>query len=214
MTHVENIDCMVAMKEFPDKYFDTVITDPPYGVDLAYGTYIDSEDNWYKLMDSFIPEARRVSKMVIMPSCRIKSLSWIYQNHPPDWLICWYKGSPGISAYIGFNDWEPLLVYGKTLNKLSMHDYFYMGNSVPMGSFGHPCPKPIQWFKYLMQKSMPNGGKTCDPFLGSGSSRIAADQMGFDFWGYELDKDYFDASVKRFNQYKSQLTIFPNVKTN
>lgn len=37
---------------------------------------------------------------------------------------------------------------------------------------------------------------------------LAIDQMGFDFWGYELDKDYFDASVKRFEQYKSQLNLF------
>jgi len=208
MTQVFNRDCMEAMKEFPDKFFDVIITDPPYGVDLEYGLYKDSEANWYDLMHKFIPEAIRVSKMVIMPSCRIKALPWIYQNYPPDWLICWYKGSPGHVSYVGFNDWEPLLVYGKSHSKLSMHDYFQMRNDVKMGSFDHPCPKPVKWFQYLMQRTVPDGGKVADCFLGSGSSRIAADSMGFDFWGYELDKEYFDASCKRFDQYKAQLNLF------
>ena len=88
-------DCMEAMKQMPDKAFDLCLTDPPYGVNLKYNTYKDTEANWFDLMDRFIPEARRIAKMVIMPSCQIKRLDWFYKNHPPDWLICWHKGSTG-----------------------------------------------------------------------------------------------------------------------
>lgn len=119
--HLYNMDCMEFMTDKPDKYYNTIITDSPYGVDLEYNSYNDSEENWFKLMTKFIPEARRISNMVIMPCCRIKALPWIYQNYPPDWLIAWYKGSPGHRSFIGFNDWEPLLVYGKNDN-VQMHD--------------------------------------------------------------------------------------------
>jgi site-specific DNA-methyltransferase (adenine-specific) len=204
---VYNMDCVVGLQEVPDKYFDLILTDPPYGVNLDYRTYVDTEENWFALMSKFIPEARRVSRMVVMPSCRIKALPFIYQNFPPDWIMCWYKGSPGIVSYVGFNDWEPLLVYGKNAG-VQMHDYLAIRNDEPMGQYGHPCPKPIKWYKHLLQRCNPNNGHVCDPFLGSGTGRIAAHEMGFDFTGYEIDKDYFEAQEKRFHQYKSQLKIF------
>lgn len=72
----------------------------------------------------------------------------------------------------------------------------------------HPTQKPKVLYQWLLQNYAKPGDKILDTHLGSGSSRIAADQMGFDFTGFELDKDYFDASVKRFNQYKSQLTLY------
>lgn len=77
----------------------------------------------------------------------------------------------------------------------------------------HPTQKPAQLYKWLLKNYAKEGDKILDTHLGSGSSRIAADQMGFDFWGYELDKDYFEASVKRFNQYKAQTVLFWTYET-
>jgi len=82
-------DCLELMKDIPDKSVDLVLTDPPYGVNLDYDIYQDTEENWFKLMEKIIPEVKRVAKMVIMPSCQIKRLKWIYNHFPPDWLICW-----------------------------------------------------------------------------------------------------------------------------
>ena len=67
---VYNKDCMVGMAEYPDKYFDLAVVDPPYGINLKYNTYDDTEENWYHLMDKFIPEIKRISTMVIMPRDR------------------------------------------------------------------------------------------------------------------------------------------------
>ncbi len=106
-------DCLEVMKDWSDNCVDLVLTDPPYGVNLDYDIYNDTEDNWQKMFLALIPAVRRISGMVIMPSCQIKKMPFIYTNHPPDWLICWYKGSVGTAAFVGFNDWEPLLVYGK-----------------------------------------------------------------------------------------------------
>lgn len=204
---VKNIDCMEGMKEYPDKYFDICLTDPPYGVDLEYNTYNDTLENWKELMTKFIPESTRVSKMLIMPSCSINKLHWIYLNYPPDWLICWYKGSPGHNSYIGFNDWEPLLVYGK-IDGLCMHDYIAVNNTEKMGNYGHPCPKPVKWFKTIYQRILKPNDKALDCFLGSGSSRIACYDYGFDFTGFELDKDYFEAQEKRFKNHIAQTNLF------
>ena len=200
-------DCLEYMATLKDKAFDICLTDPPYGVNLTYSTYIDTEDNWYNLMHKFIPEAKRISKMVIMPSCQIKRLEWFYKNHPPDWLICWHKGSTGCASYVGFNDWEPLVVYGKTKKQLYMHDYLSLTNSEKLGKHGHPCPKPIAWSKNILKNCLPNGGRVIDPFLGSGSPAIAADIMGFDFVGIEIDEDYYKAALDRFNRHKQQLTL-------
>ena len=67
-----------------------------------------------------------------------------------------------------------------------------------MGNYSHPCPKPIDWYKHFYIKCLPNGGKVIDTFMGSGTSRIAADMTrNIDFVGFELDKDYFDAQELR-----------------
>ena len=87
----------------------------------------------------------------------------------------------------------------------------------------HACQKPIELYAWLLNKYAKQGDKILDTHLGSGSSRIAAFKMGFDFVGCEIDKEYFDKSVERFNreclgEYKEingnivkQLNIFDNV---
>jgi DNA modification methylase len=180
-------DCLELMKELPDKSVDLVLTDPPYGVGLDYGaTYDDTEANWFKLMDAFIPEARRVGKMVVLPSCQIRRLPYIYQHYSPDWLICWYKGSPGHSAYIGFNDWEPLLVYGK--NNTQMHDYFYCAPQ-PF-NIGHPCPKSVDWAVWLIERCTKPGDTILDPFIGSGTTLLACRKTNRNGMGFEINPAY------------------------
>ena len=192
-------DCLEVMKTFEDKSFDLVLTDPPYGVDLEYDTYKDTEGAWFELMDKFIPEARRVAKMVIFPSCQIKRLDWFYSNHRPDWLICWYKGSPGHVSAIGFNDWEPHIVYGRT-DGLNMHDYFQTRPTEIMGAYGHPCPKPIEWARWLIGKATKEGNRVLDPFMGSGTTLFAAKQLNRDAVGIELSPAYCEIARKRLSQ--------------
>ena len=81
-------DSLEIMKGIPDKSIDLVLTDPPYGVGLEYDIYDDSESNWFEMFDLLISEIKRISTMAILPCCRIKALPYIYQNFPPDWLIC------------------------------------------------------------------------------------------------------------------------------
>ena len=184
-------DCLEVMPLL-DKV-DLVVTDPPYGVNLDYEVYQDTPENWFLLMDKLIPLCRSISTMTIMPSCQIKRLEWIYKNHSPDWLICWYKGSPGHAGYIGFNDWEPHLVYGK--NSTDMHDYFH-ATPEPQTN-GHPCQKPLKWAKWLISRASKEGNFVIDPFLGSGTTLVACKELKRNGIGIEISEKYCEIAKKR-----------------
>jgi DNA modification methylase len=189
-------DCLEVMKEMPDKSIDLVLTDPPYGVNMNYDIYQDTEENWFALMEKVIPEMRRIAKMVIFPSCQIKRLDWFYKNHKPDWLLCWYKGSVGCAGYLGFNDWEPHLVYGK--NNTNMHDYF---RAIPEPqNNGHPCQKPIEWAKWIISRATKENDLVLDVFNGSGTTCVAAKQLKRNFIGIEISEKYCEIARQRLRQ--------------
>lgn len=191
------------LKDIPDKSIDLVLTDPPYGINLKYDNYNDTEENWFKLMDKIIPELRRVAKMVIMPCCGIPKLPFIYKNYPPDWLICWYKGSPGQRSFIGFQDWEPLLVYGKNKGVI-MHDYLQCQNTEKMGSYGHPCPKPLKWCEWLISRASKETDIVLDPFCGSGTTLVASKSLNRRFIGIDISEKYCNISRERIKNVPSR----------
>ena len=189
-------DCLEIMKQMPDKCVDLVLTDPPYGVDMNYDLYKDTEIAWFELMRKVIPEMLRVGKMVIFPSCQIKRLGFFYKEFPPDWLICWYKGSVGSASYVGFNDWEPHLVYGK--NNTNMHDYF-KATPEPQTN-GHPCQKPKQWAEWLITRATKEHNIVLDPFMGSGTTLEACKKLGRKYIGIEISPEYCEIARGRLQQ--------------
>ena len=205
LNKIYNEDCLETMKRMPDNFVDLVLTDPPYGVGIDYGLYDDTVDNWKELVSSFIPEAKRISRMIIMPSCQINLLHWIYANFKPDWLMCWYKGSPGHKSYIGFNDWEPLLVYGKTGKP--MHDYIKANNVEKMGNWGHPCPKPVKWASTLINMATDEDMLVYDPFIGSGTTAVACERLGIQWLGSEINPDYCEIANKRIKAERDQMKL-------
>lgn len=72
----------------------------------------------------------------------------------------------------------------------------------------HPTQKPVALYKWILSKYAKPGDKILDTHLGSGSSRIAAYDLGFDFVGYEIDKVYFDKQEERFAKHTAQLDLF------
>jgi site-specific DNA-methyltransferase (adenine-specific) len=175
---------------------DCVVTDPPYGIGFQYDEYEDAEPAWYELMDEAVPLMRRAAPFVVLPVCAIKRMDWWYANHPPDWLICWFKGSPGHRSHVGFNDWEPHVVYGKPHKQI--HDHFQ--TVCGFESNGHPCPKPIQWANWMVSRCCPDGGTVIDPFAGSGTTLVAAKSHGRRAVGVEMSKAYCDIIVSRCSQ--------------
>ena len=165
-------------------------------IGLEYDGHDDSESKWFGLMDDVVPLMREAARVVVMPSCRIKALSWWYGSYPPDWIIAWHKGSPGHAAAIGFNDWEPHLVWGKPAQM--MHDHFQ--TRCGFDANGHPCPKPIEWAQWLVSRVSGPDDIVCDPFMGSGTVLRAAKDLGRKCIGVDQSERYCEIAAKRLAQ--------------
>lgn len=196
-----NTDCLDILKQMPEKCIDLCLTDPPYGIDIKYDNYEDSYDNWRKLIINLVDRIRMKAKLSILPCCRIKELNFIYHTIPPDWLICWYKGSPGHNSHVGFNDWEPHLVYGQRIR--IMHDYFY---AIPSNKNieGHPCPKSIEYARKLVSMATYKGNLILDCFLGSGTTAVACEQLNRQWIGVEISEKYCEIAKKRIKHESNQ----------
>jgi site-specific DNA-methyltransferase (adenine-specific) len=191
---------MEAMAEFPDKFFDLAIVDPPYGAGDNFNFRFDQLYTNNKPGFLYWWELFRVSKNQIV---------WggnYFANSLPEsrcW-ISWYKAQP-INSFSDFElAWTSFDRVAKSI-KLESYGFNHADKKQSGNSTIHPTQKPVSLYRWLLTEF--GGGRLLDTHLGSGSSRIAAHEMGFDFWGYELDKDYFEAQEKRFSQHISQLTI-------
>lgn len=78
------------------------------------------------------------------------------------------------------------------------------GNTAKRGKRIHPTEKPIALYKWILNNYAKEGFKILDPNLGSQSSRIAAYDLGFDFYGCELDEEYFTDGNNRFEAHKTK----------
>lgn len=72
----------------------------------------------------------------------------------------------------------------------------------------HATQKPVALYRYLLENYAQKGETVLDPFLGSGSSRIAAYELGLDFIGYEINKTIFSMEEERFAKYTAQMNLF------
>ena len=208
---VKNIDCMVGMAEYPDKYFDLAVVDPPYGLDLANmnmgagkGKKCSRIENrkWKpKDWDRNTPDFKYFDELFRISNNQIIWGGNYFELPPCKNYIIWDKEIPeGLSfadcemAWTSFNNAPKMFRYSAYLNKAEKF---------------HPTQKPVKLYDWIYTKYLPKGGKVIDTHLGSGSDRIAADKAGnIDFVGFELDKDYFKAQEKRWAEYKKQLTLW------
>jgi len=125
-----------------------------------------------------------------------------YFDLPPTrCVVCWDKVQP----WPNFSQWEMAWTSFDRPAKLFRHS-----NTGGHQDFGkiHPTQKPVRLYRYLLKEFALPGDNIIDTHLGSGMIRIAADEMGFDFTGIEIDPGYFSAQEKSFSNYKKQLTLF------
>lgn len=208
-TRVFNMDCMEAMKDFPDKFFEMAIVDPPYGIGESWKK--DPNSPFYNHSSSYknvLPEAEYFAELFRISKDQLIWGANYYWNYlkPSNNLIFWDKLR---DPFVTFNSAGELAWTSKTHVSFSKATFEWNGCLACEKRPGiHPHEKPVKLYKWLLKNYAKEGDKILDTHLGSGSSRIAAFDMGFDFTGYELDKDYFEASEKRFQQHKSQLKLF------
>ena len=203
------MDCMEGMAQYPDKHFDLAIVDPPYGNIDAIGLIDNKKNNKqattrrnYKLFENISPDNNyyiqldRVSKNQIVWGGNFLGLC--------GGVIVWQKNGTAFG--------EAEIAICSTHKSVKVFEYTW--NGMLQGDMKnkeiriHPTQKPVALYKWLLHNYAKQGDKILDTHLGSGSSRIAAYDMGFDFTGYELDKEYFDAQEKRFVDFTAQLKLF------
>lgn len=201
-----NEDCMDLMKRYPDKHFDLAIVDPPYGLDMhLFGfkkDYLNKMakdiNKWDKKPDKkYFIELIRVSKIQIV--CGINNYSQYFGCFTP---IIWDKKN-GDSMMA---DGELIGITIKSKLRIFRHAYIGKYNIDPIRI--HPTQKPVALYKWLLKNYAKEGDLILDTHVGSASSLIACEEMGFDYVGCELDKDYYEMACKRIEKYREQLRLF------
>lgn len=258
LTKVYNMDCLKGMKEYPDKYFNLVVTDPPYGItNNEWDTTIDLAALWSDLKRvtkdngaMIFTTAQPFTTDLIMSNRKMFRYDLVWEksigtgflnaNKMPlrthETICVFYKKLPIYNPQKYLLNIRPSFKRGNK-NTRSSSNYGKFNHEMDLGSKDgkrfprsvftvdyensffdssfdsvqkmiHPTQKPIALFSYLISTYTNPGDKVLDCFMGSAASRIAAFDLDRQYVGYELDKDYFEAGNKRFNQHKAQLKLF------
>lgn len=208
---------MDYMRGLPDKAFDLIVADPPYGIGMSNSkkrTKPSRPNSYTKYKDFRYKEANwddeRPSKEYFEQIFRISKNQIIWGSN----YFCEF-----IPSGCGWIFWNKL---NGLDNRFSDGEFAFSSKGVQSKYFEcsvyddlkggknriHPTEKPVKLYKWLLINYAKKGDKIFDPFLGSGSSAIAADILGFDFVGIEIDKDYFEAAKLRLDNHQRQLKLF------
>lgn len=241
-----NRDCMEAMREFPDKFFDLAVVDPPYGGGAAADTHTHTHGELrggaadfekrkrsrfggrfdrYHISDA---DGRRLVQEEIRPGTNgAAGIDHWDIAPPPEYFeelarvsknqIIWGGNYFDLPPTRCFLVWKKLTISENF--SMAMAEYAWTSfnenakvfEAAPQGNTEkrfHPTQKPVSLYAWLFKHYAKQGDKILDTHLGSGSSRIAAYDAGLDFWGYEIDKVYFDLQEERFERHTAQLNLF------
>lgn len=206
-------DCLELMKQYPDKHFDLLLTDPPYGIHtttyrehnrsklaktMDYGTYTwDNE----QLREEYFTEMIRVSKNQVIFGGNY------YANYlPPSscWIV-WDKNNTG-----GFADAE--LAWTSFPTAVRVFKWRWNGmlqeNMAKKEKRVHPTQKPVALFQWILEKYSSKNDVICDPFLGSGTTLMACRRTNRNCIGFENDPQWKDLYSKRCMSETPQLETY------
>ena len=210
---ITNEDNMQLMSRYEDNYFDLAIVDPPYGI----GDFRSSESKkhhkkiyWNHQIPekSYFKELERVSKNRIIFGVNY------YGKYVNDVgrIIHDKTGGGKCNAPKGLSDCD-IASHSFGVN-MKIYHYTSIGNVIgnkidwDNEMRWHPCQKPIALYEWLLMKYVKEGDKILDTHLGSGSIAIACHNLGYDLTACELDKEYYEAAIKRIEQHKQQIRMF------
>jgi site-specific DNA-methyltransferase (adenine-specific) len=209
ISEVTNEDCMEGMARYPDKYFDLAIVDPPYGIGVNKWLLGDNKPNNRKYKKGKVWDNETPNQQYFNELLRISKNQIIWGgNYFSDKLIitrAWIYWDKMRNEGLTFSDGELAWTsFNLPLKSVKIQYDGFLGmdkNRI------HPTQKPVALYKWLLSNYAKQGDKILDTHLGSGSSRIAAYEMGFDFTAFELDTEYFEAQQKRYKAHIAQLKL-------
>jgi site-specific DNA-methyltransferase (adenine-specific) len=203
-----NQDCLEAMKDMADNQYDLAIVDPPYGIgnftpqnNAPKQKKVDKIVEWNDDIPNkeYFKELQRVSKNQIIWGANYYNC---FSNSGG--AIVWYKGGANTKnmsdcEIASYSQQKKIDFIKITVKK----GFLAKGIEIRI----HPCQKPIALYEWLLINYAKKGDKILDTHLGSGSIAIACHNLGYDLTGYEIDKEYYKASIKRIEQHKSQIRL-------
>ena len=224
-SNVFNMDFKLGTKKIPDKYFDILIADPQYGIkesahrNLSRTKLAKTKMYRKEFWDFDIPSQEDFDEMFrISKNQIIFGINYFLGKRDIPFSsgrIIWDKCNEGTNfsdceiAYCSFHHTTRLFrfLWNGMLQGTPGNGAKMQGNKKFNQKRIHPTEKPIPIYLWILKKYANLGDKIVDTHLGSGSSQIACYDAGFDFWGYEIDKYYFDKRQERFEIYQSNLKL-------
>ncbi len=201
------MDLETGLPSYPDKFFDLAIVDPPYGIDAdqkrgdtGRNGHIKQRDyhigNWDKGIPTpeYFSEIKRVSKNQII---------W-GGNYFLDYLgntscfVVWDKDNSDNF----YADCELAWTSFDTAVRKAKYRWhgFLQGDMKNKENRVHPTQKPVSLYRWLLENYAKPGQLILDTHVGSASSLIACESIGFDYVGFEIDPDYYAAAKNRMSK--------------
>jgi site-specific DNA-methyltransferase (adenine-specific) len=175
-----------------------VISDPPYGVSIKRG---DSKNRDAIEGDEVPPDVRWMADY--------PAVIWGANNfcdqlpRSTGWLV-WFKCFPDCARHS-----QAELAWTNAVRTVRHHTEAYHGFMRAVDGWNHPTQKPPALMRWCInQVKAPPGGAILDPYMGSGSTGVAAVQMRHPFIGIEIEPRYFDVACRRIEQAQRQGDIF------
>jgi site-specific DNA-methyltransferase (adenine-specific) len=197
---------MALMARYPDKYFELAIVDPPYGIGASEMTMGSGKNKKYKKGKNW--DTKTPSKDCFKELFRVSKNQIILGGNyfPLPLTKSWIFWDKGINGDCDFADGE--LAWTSFNKVLRIAPIRYKGFLGADKERIHPTQKPVALYKWLLHNYAKQGDKILDTHLGSGSIAIACHDYGFDLTACELDKEYFDAAMKRIQNHTAQGSLF------
>ena len=193
---------------------DAVVTDPPYGIGWARSSWDDSPKAYSALMLFLVGQSSRIVKngwCFVFQS--MKNVGRFHEWFPEGFrLFAACKNFAQIRPTGVFHSWDPVVFWSIGVcprNSTRLNRDYYVGNVAGQLTYKlvHPSPKPLDTMTYIVELAAPVEGIVLDPFMGSGTTGVAALQLHRKFIGIEIDPKYFDIACERIEQAHRQPTF-------
>lgn len=213
-------DSMAIIREIME-HVDCTITDPPYGVNLG-NIKTKNTQAVAKKQESYLstPDTPEYIKEVCAPIIEYCVDKWgrlimtpgnrnMFSYPEPAIVSAWFNPAGTSRGKWGYICASPICYYGKDprMGKHMSPDGAW-GLSSRNENVDHPCPKPLPFMKWMVNKGSLEGETILDPFMGSGTTGVAALQLGRKFIGIELDPKYFNLACRRIEDAQRQKILF------
>jgi len=200
-------DARELARAIPDESV-VVVADPPYNLGQDYGPNVnDSLDrsDFEAFVADMMHQVLRVSITALLTP-GIANLS-IYLRYSPRWILAWHKPFGVSHCPVGFNNWEPVLFWGKwTRNHYS--DYILAPLNLSDGRLGfHVCPKPLRLMTALIGRYTTPHDVCLDLFVGSGTTAVASKMLGRRYLAFEIDPATADQARERVRNTQPPLFV-------